>query len=127
MTVCSQLLRVQSTCQGTSEDVPGVSVDVKGRVTVYRTLADYNQGLIPIKTPVDAQTVAAAILTLYAGDRVGPGPVAATEVAVSRLKKGKLGWVCRVIRVNAFQAKVVLDKGGKCLSVSKVSTSPPPQ
>jgi hypothetical protein len=77
---------------------------------------DYNQGLMRVATDDDARIAAAAILSLYLSDRVGPGIVSAKEVTVTRSDEG---WSCSVFRENAFRGEVVFDKDGKCVSVAK--------
>jgi hypothetical protein len=84
---------------------------------------DYNQGLMRVTTDDDARVSAAAILSLYSSDRVGPGIVSAKEVTVTRSDEG---WSCSVFRENAFQGAVIFDKEGKCVSVSKVYIGPLP-
>jgi hypothetical protein len=79
---------------------------------------DYNLGLMRITTDDDARIAAAAILSLYSSDRVGPGIVSAKEVTVTRSDEG---WSCSVFRKNAFRGAVVFDKEGKCVSVTKAS------
>src|SRR5215471_12523180 len=84
---------------------------------------DYNQGLMRVTTDDDARICAAAILSLYGIDRVGPGIVIAKEVTVTR---GEIGWTCSVFRKNAFRGEVVFDKDGKCVSMTKVYAGPLP-
>src|SRR5262245_28328208 len=90
--------------------------------TLYEAV-DYNQGLMRVTTDDAARISAAAILSLYSSDRVGPGIVSAKEVTVT---KSDDGWSCSVFRENAFQGAVVFDKEGKCVSVSKVYVGPLP-
>ncbi len=96
-----------------------VSIDDQGKIA----LADYNQGLMKIKTDEDAQTAAAAILSLHASERVGPGPVAAKDVTVTKSEKG---WSCRVVKRNAYQGSVTFDAAGKYTGVSKIYAGPLP-
>ena len=84
---------------------------------------DYNQGLMQVTTDDDARISAAAILSLYGSDRVGPGIVTAKEVTVTRSENG---WTCSVFRENAFQGEVVFDRDGKCVSMKKVYDGPLP-
>jgi hypothetical protein len=84
---------------------------------------DYNQGLMRVTTDDDARICAAAILSLYGSDRVGPGIVSAKEVTVTRRENG---WSCSVFRENAFRGSVVFDKDGKCVSMTKVYAGPRP-
>ncbi|HEU0179040.1 MAG TPA: hypothetical protein VFV58_32650 [Blastocatellia bacterium] len=76
----------------------------------------YNQGLMLVTTDDEARICAAAILSLYSSDRLGPEIVTAKEVTVTRNEKG---WSCSVLRENAFQGAVVFDNDGKCVSVTK--------
>ena len=84
---------------------------------------DYNQGLMRVTTDDDARISAAAILSLYSSDRVGPGIVTAKEVTVTRSDNG---WTCSVFRENAFRGEVVFDRDGKCVSMKKVYAGPLP-
>ena len=68
-------------------------------------------------------TAAAAILSVYGADRVGPGAVAVKDVKTT--KNGK-GWSCQVQKFNAFQGMVTFNVDGKCTSVSKVYAGPLP-
>ena len=94
-----------------------VRIDAQERMTPLYEAEDYNQGLMRITTDEDARISAAAILSLYGSDRVGPGVVTAKEVTVARSENG---WTCSVFRENAFRGEVVFDKDGKCVSMSKV-------
>ncbi|MBO0725325.1 MAG: hypothetical protein J2P52_06975 [Blastocatellia bacterium] len=76
----------------------------------------YYQGLMRVTTDDEARICAAAILSLYNSDRVGPEIVTAKEVTVTRTEKG---WSCGALRENAFQGAVVFDNDGKCVSVTK--------
>jgi hypothetical protein len=76
----------------------------------------YNQGLMRVTTDDEARICAAAILSLYSSDRVGPEIVTAKEVTVTRNEKG---WSCSALRENAFQGAVFFDNDGKCVSVTK--------
>jgi hypothetical protein len=69
-----------------------------------------------VTTDEDAKICAAAILSLYGSERVGPEIVAAREVAVTR---SEMGWSCAVFREKAFQGEVVFDRDGKCVSMTK--------
>jgi hypothetical protein len=84
---------------------------------------DYNQGMMRVTTDDYARICAAAILSLYYSDRVGPGIVTAKEVTVTRTENG---WTCSVFRENAFRGEVVFDKDGKCVSMRKVYAGPLP-
>jgi hypothetical protein len=76
-----------------------------------------------ITTDDDARIGAAAILSLYGSDRVGPGIVTAKEVTVTRSENG---WTCSVFRENAFRGEVVFDKDGKFVSMTKEYAGPLP-
>ena len=84
---------------------------------------DYNQGLMKVTTDDDARICAAAILSIYCSERVGPEIVSAKEVTVTRTENG---WSCSMFRENAFQGEVLFDKDGKCVSVTKVYIGPLP-
>ena len=98
-------------------------IDEQERMTPLYEAEDYNQGLMRITTDDDARIGAAAILSLYGSDRVGPGIVTAKEVTVTRSENG---WLCSVFRENAFWGEVVFDKDGKCVSMKKVYAGPLP-
>jgi hypothetical protein len=93
-----------------------MSFDEQGKMAPLQKAADYNQGLMRVTTDDDAKIAAAAILSLYYSDRVGPGIVAANEVTVTRNENG---WSCSVDRENDFQGTVIFDKEGKLVSVTK--------
>ena len=98
-------------------------IDEQERMTPLYEAEDYNQGLMRVTTDEDARISAAAILSLYGSDRVGPGIVTAKEVTVTRSENG---WLCSVFRENAFWGEVVFDKDGKCVSMKKVYAGPLP-
>jgi hypothetical protein len=100
-----------------------VAIEDKDKFTPLSKPADFNQGLMKVKTDADAKTAAAAILSLYGSGRVSPGIVAAKEVSVT---KNDMGWSCRVVKKLAFQGTVTFDAKGKCTGVSKVFTGPLP-
>jgi hypothetical protein len=98
-------------------------IDEQERMTPLNEAEDYNQGLMRITTDDDARIGAAAILSLYGSDRVGPGIVTAKEVTVTRSENG---WTCSVFRENAFRGEVVFDKDGKFVSMTKEYAGPLP-
>jgi hypothetical protein len=98
-------------------------IDEQERMTPLNEAEDYNQGLMRITTDDDARIGAAAILSLYGSDRVGPGIVNAKEVTVTRSENG---WICSVFRENAFRGEVVFDKDGKFVSMTKEYAGPLP-
>ena len=100
-----------------------VRIDEQERMAPLYEAEDYNQGLMRVTTDDDARISAAAILSLYGSDRVGPEIVTAKEVTVTRSDNG---WTCNVFRENAFQGQVVFDKDGKCVSMKKVYIGPLP-
>jgi hypothetical protein len=100
-----------------------IQIDAQERMTPLYEAEDFNQGLMRITTDDDARISAAAILSLYGSDRVGPGVVTAKEITVTRSEDG---WKCSVFRENAFRGEVVFDKDGKCVSMSKVYAGPLP-
>jgi hypothetical protein len=100
-----------------------IKIDEQERMTPLYEAEDYNQGLMRVTTDEDARISAAAILSLYGSDRVGPGIVTAKEVTVTRSEKG---WLCSVFRENAFWGEVVFDNDGKCVSMKKVYAGPLP-
>jgi hypothetical protein len=100
-----------------------IRIDEQERITSVYEAGDYNQGLMRVTTDDDARISAAAILSLYCSDRVGPEIVSAKEVTVTRSDEG---WSCSVFRENAFRGEVVFDKDGKCVSMTKVYAGPLP-
>lgn len=100
-----------------------VRIDEQEQTTTLNVAEDYNQGLMRVTTDDDARIAAAAILSLYGSDRVGPGIVTAKEVTVTRTENG---WTCSVFRENAFRGAVVFDKDGKVVSMTKVYAGPLP-
>lgn len=100
-----------------------IRIDEQEKMTPLDEAEDYNLGLMRITTDDDARIGAAAILSLYGSDRVGPGIVTAKEVTVARSGNG---WTCSVFRENAFQGEVVFDKDGKFVSVKKEYAGPLP-
>ena len=100
-----------------------IQIDAQERMTPLYEAEDFNQGLMRITTDDDARISAAAILSLYGSDYVGPGIVNAKEVTVTRSENG---WVCSVFRENAFRGEVVFDKDGKCVSMKKAYAGPLP-
>ena len=100
-----------------------IRIDAQDTMTPLYEAEDYNQGLMRVTTDEDARISAAAILSLYGSDRVGPGIVRAKEVTVARSENG---WTCSVFRENAFQGEVVFDRDGKCVSMTKVYAGPLP-
>jgi hypothetical protein len=100
-----------------------VRIDEQERMAPLYEAEDYNQGLMRVTTDDDARISAAAILSLYGSDRVGPEIVTAKEVTVTRSENG---WTCSVFRENAFRGEVVFDKDGKCVSMKKVYAGPLP-
>jgi hypothetical protein len=100
-----------------------IRIDERESMAPLYEAEDYNQGLMRVTTDDDARISAAAILSLYGYDRVGPGIVTAKEVTVTRSENG---WSCSVFRENAFRGAVVFDKDGKCVSMTKVYAGPLP-
>jgi hypothetical protein len=93
-----------------------------GTIKELRQPRDFNQGLMKVQSDDDAKAAAAAILSLYGADRVGPGPVAASDVTATKTDKG---WTCQV-KGRFFQGSVTLDANGQCTAVSKIYTGPLP-
>jgi len=100
-----------------------IRIDEQERMAPLYEAEDYNQGLMRVTTDDDARISAAAILSLYGSDRVGPEIVTAKEVTVTRSDNG---WTCSVFRENAFRGQVVFDNDGKCVSMKKVYIGPLP-
>ncbi len=100
-----------------------VRIDEQESVASLYAAEDYNQGLMRVTTDDDARIVAAAVLSVYCAERVGPGIVSAKEVNVTRTENG---WSCSVFRENAFRGEVVFDKDGKVVSMKKEYAGPLP-
>ena len=100
-----------------------VKIDEQGKTTPLYGAEDYNLGMMRVTNDEEASICAAAILSLYGSDHVGPEIVTAKEVTVTRSEKG---WSCSVFRENAFRGEVVFDKDGKCVSRTKVYAGPMP-
>jgi hypothetical protein len=94
-----------------------IAVRIKdGKVTALKKPADFNTGLMPIKTDDDARTAAAAIVSLQPAGELGPQRIEAKDVQVPRDK----GWtcICRVGAVFGGEARVTFDNEGRCTSVT---------
>jgi len=100
-----------------------VRIDGQDNAASLYAAEDYNQGLMRVTTDDDARIAAAAILSVYCAERVGPGIVSAKEVTVT---KSENGWSCSVFRENAFRGAVVFDKDGKVVSMKKEYAGPMP-
>jgi hypothetical protein len=100
-----------------------VGVDKQGTLTPLLKPEDCNVGLMKVQTDADAKTAAAAILLLNTSNGVGPMPVGASDVTVTRTAKG---WTCQVTKRNAFAGTVTFDPAGKCTAVTKQSLLPLP-
>jgi hypothetical protein len=88
-----------------------------GKVTALKKPADFNTGLMPVKTDEDARTAAAAIVSLLPAGELGPQRIDPRNVKVTRDK----GWTC-TCRVGAGffggEARVTFDDEGRCTSVT---------
>ena len=100
-----------------------VRIDEQESVASLYAAEDYNQGLMRVTTDEDARIAAAALLSVYCAERVGPGIVSAKEVTVTRTENG---WSCSVFRENAFRGAVDFDKDGKLVAMTKVYAGPMP-
>jgi hypothetical protein len=98
-------------------------IDAQETMTPFYEAEDYNQGLMRVTNDEDARISAAAILSLYGSDHVGPGIVNAKEVTVTKTENG---WSASVFRENAFRGEVVFDKDGKVVSMKKEYAGPMP-
>jgi hypothetical protein len=98
-------------------------IDAQDRMASLYEAVDYNQGLMRVATDDDARIAAAAVLSVYCAERVGPEIVSAKEVTVTRTENG---WSCSMFRENAFRGAVVFDRDGKVVSVTKVYAGPLP-
>jgi hypothetical protein len=101
-----------------------VRVDDDGKVIPLTKADDFNAGLMKVAGDDDARTAAAAVLSMWGEDRVGPGAVDPKDVMVTRSDKG---WSCVVQRQNAFQGAVTFNADGQCTAVSKTYMGPLPK
>ena len=87
-----------------------------GKVTPLKKPADFNTGLVPVKTDEDARTAAAAIVSLLPAGELGPQRIEPRNVKVTRDK----GWTCTCRVGTAFggEARVTFDEDGRCTSVT---------
>jgi hypothetical protein len=99
-----------------------VRVDEAGKVVPLAKAEDFNAGLMKVAGDDDARTAAAAILSLWGEDMVGPGAVAPKDIKVTRSDKG---WSC-VVQHKTFQGTVTFNADGQCTAVSKTYTGPLP-
>lgn len=93
-----------------------VRIDAQGTITPLYGAEDYNPGMMRVTTDEYAKICAAAILSLYGSDRVGPVVVSANEISANRNENG---WSCSMHRENAFRGEVVFDRDGKCVYMMK--------
>jgi hypothetical protein len=103
-----------------------VAIQEGEKIRPLRGPADFNAGLMKVQSADDVKTAAAAIMALYGSFRIGPGPVSAGQVTVTRSGKG---WAARVSGTGfpSFQGTVTFNAGGKCTSVWKLYTGPFPE
>jgi hypothetical protein len=89
-----------------------------GKVTALTKPADFNTGLLPIKTDEDARTAAAAIMSLQPAGEIGPQRVEPKNVKVMKDK----GWTCTCRLgggiLGGGEARVTFDDEGRCTSVT---------
>jgi hypothetical protein len=97
-------------------------MDGEGNLKELRRVHDFDEGLKKIQTDEDARIAAAAILSVFGSDRVGPGVVAAKDVTVTSSPKG---WSCQG-GGRFFQGSVMFSPEGRCVTVSKIYTGPLP-
>jgi len=100
-----------------------VEISEGEKITPLHSAESFNTGLMKIQSEGDVKTAAAAILSLYGAFRVGPGPVKADAVKVTRAGKG---WSAGV-KAYYFQGTVRFDAAGNCTGVSKFFTGPFPE
>jgi hypothetical protein len=98
-----------------------LSFDERGSVTAYQKAEDFSHGLLKIGGEADAKTAAAAVLSLFVADELGPKAVAAKDVAAERDPKGR--WQCSVtvgaVGKGGWRGTVYFDKDGKCTAVAR--------
>ena len=94
----------------------------KHQIEEFRNPADYNRGLIAIRSDEDARQAAAAILSTLDGLYFGPATVDPAAVLVN---KSPGGWVCRM-QTNKKAGRVVFDSEGKCISATMRYAGPFP-
>lgn len=100
-----------------------VSFAEDGTLTALRKPEDFARGLLPVTADAEAKVAAAALLSLYGHEKVGPVAISAQEVRVTRSKQG---WTCTVNRPNAFTGTVGFDAEGRLIQIAKNFTGPLP-
>jgi hypothetical protein len=98
-----------------------LSFDEQGRITAYEKAEDFSHGLLKIGGEADAKTAAAAVLSLFVADELGPKAVAAKDVTAERDPKGR--WQCSVtvgaVGKGGWRGTAYFDKDGKCTAVAR--------
>jgi hypothetical protein len=74
-----------------------VRIDDEGKVTPVVSQEDFQRGLLKITTAGEAQSAAAAVLSLLNTGEVCPAPLAAEKIKVDKTGDGAAArWVCRI-------------------------------
>lgn len=71
-----------------------------------------------VQTDAQSKAVAAAVLSLTAGDRVAPGPISAADVEIAERPEG--GWLCVAQSPHNFLAQARFSPKGKLLNVIRM-------
>jgi transposase len=99
-----------------------IGIDGQEGITEYRKGEDFSQGLPKIEDEADAKVAAAAVLSLFVADELGPRTVAAKDVTVDKDLSGRLARPphCSVAVGEAgkggWRGEVFFDKDGKCIA-----------
>jgi hypothetical protein len=101
-----------------------VGIDEQGGITAYQKGEDFSQGLPKLRGEADAKVAAAAALSLFVADELGPRTVAAKDVTVGKDTTGRhVQWYCSVTEGRAgeggWRGEVFFDKDGKCIAVAR--------
>jgi hypothetical protein len=98
-----------------------VALDAQGRVTAYQKAEDFSSGLLEFSSEADTRTAAAAVLSLFEADELGPRVVAAKDVTVHKDPKGRwqAGVVVGAAGKGGWTGTVHFDRDGKCTAVAR--------
>jgi hypothetical protein len=98
-----------------------IALDEHGSVSAYQKAEDFSRGLRKIGGEADARTAAAAVLSLFVADELGPKVVAAKDVTVHKDARGR--WQATVTVGAAgkggWTGTVYFDRDGKCTAVAR--------
>jgi hypothetical protein len=102
-----------------------LGIDEQEGITEYPKGEDFSRGLPKIEGEADARVAAAAVLSLFVADELGPRTVAAKDVTVDKDLFGRLvrpshGSVAvGEAGKGGWRGEVFFDKDGKCIAVAR--------